>query len=103
MTIDYNIAQRLKELRNNEGYSQETVANAIYIKRATYAAYEEGRAEPSVAVLVSLAKLYELETIDQLLGLSEVKEKTKDTILQAYYRADREKRKIIDFILNLGR
>ena len=99
--VKINIPQRLKDLRKEPGYSQQTVAEAIEIKRTAYQSYEDGRATPSVETLISLCILYGFKTINELLGISEP-EKKQDKMLDAYYSSDPEKRKIVDFILNLS-
>lgn len=99
--MQINIPQRLKDLRKESGFSQLTVACAIGMKRASYQAYEEARATPPLEILLSLSILYGFETINELLGISEP-EKKQDKMLNAYYHADPEKRKIVDFILNLN-
>lgn len=101
MTTNLNIAQRLKELRRQHGYTQKQVVTATGITRASYGAYEENRATPPLSFLLQLSKFYGLHSLDQLLGLTIENKKTKDELLTAYYMADPDKRKIVDFILNL--
>lgn len=101
MPIKINIPQRLKDLRKDAGFSQLVVADAIGMKRAAYQAYEEARAIPPLETLVNLSILYGFKTINELLGISEP-EKKQNKVLDAYYQADPEKRKIVDFILNLN-
>jgi transcriptional regulator with XRE-family HTH domain len=101
MNMKINIPQRLKDLRKETGFSQQTVADGIEIKRTAYQAYEEARATPPLETLVSLSILYGFKTINELLGITEP-EKKLDNMLDAYYRADPDKRKIVDFILNLN-
>ncbi len=99
MKID--IPQRLKDLRKESGFSQLTVANAIGMKRATYQAYEEARAIPPLPTIISLTYFYGFNTIEEMLGIK-IGVRKENKVLDAYYHADPEKRKIIDFILNLN-
>jgi transcriptional regulator with XRE-family HTH domain len=51
-------AARLRTLRRSRGLTQQQAAEAVGIKRSALGAYEEGRAEPRLAVLAGLARLY---------------------------------------------
>lgn len=95
-----DLSQRLKDLRKDRGYNQEKVAVAISIKRPTYASYEEGRAEPSIAVLLSLVHLYNFDSLDQLLGIVSLKPSGTHPVLHAYFNLKSDMRKVVDFILN---
>ncbi|MBO9657510.1 MAG: helix-turn-helix transcriptional regulator [Chitinophagaceae bacterium] len=61
-----NIARRLTELRETNKKKQEEVAVSIGMKRPAYAAYEEGRAEPSIVTLRNICRLYKI-TVDSFL------------------------------------
>ena len=67
MTI---FAQRLKELRLENNYSQNKVATNLGIRQQSYVRYENGTGEPSLETLVAIARLYNVST-DYLLGLTE--------------------------------
>lgn len=59
---------KIKQLRDNARLSQQDVADAIGIARATYASLEAGRRDPDLGELKSLAKYYEIsihELIDE--------------------------------------
>lgn len=58
-------ARRLIRLRKEKKETQKQVAEAIKLKHRTYAAYEERRSAPSMAVMRRLADHYGL-TLDQL-------------------------------------
>lgn len=96
-----NISKRLKEFRVLHNYTQMEVANGILLKRSTYQAYEESRAEPSLSVLLRLASFYGFNSLDTFLGIVMVDPK-RPSIAEAYYSAPVDKRLIIDFILNLN-
>jgi transcriptional regulator with XRE-family HTH domain len=68
-TIEVNIAARLKELREKRNYSQGKVAQRLMIKQRTYQSYEDGRAAPPVNLLLRLAVVYELYSLDALLDI----------------------------------
>lgn len=102
--MQINIPQRLKAVRESRKLNQEKVANGIGIKRSTYASYEEGRATPSIQLLIQLAFFYDFNSLDQLLGISIEEEKNTDksSFSEAYHAIDPERRKIVDFVLNLN-
>lgn len=64
--------QRLKELRNSKRITQEKIAQALNIKRSTYAKYETGENQPDHETLQLLADFFNVST-DYLLGRSDKK------------------------------
>lgn len=70
ITIQFReaFARKLIKLRKEHKLTQEDIAAAIGIKQPRYAAYEERRSEPPIAVLRLLAKYYG-ETLDQLVNV----------------------------------
>lgn len=61
---------RLKELRDENGYTQQYVAEYLNIKQNTYSQYETGLREISLDSLCALAKLYET-SVDYILYLTD--------------------------------
>ena len=61
---------RLKELRQENGLTLKKVSSALDIPLSTYANYEQGAREPSLDMIVSLCKFFDVSA-DYLLGLSE--------------------------------
>jgi len=57
----------LRTLRQENGYTQQYLADYLQIKRPTYTRYEGGTNEPDLKTLEAIAKLYNV-TIDYLLG-----------------------------------
>ena len=100
--MEINIPLRLKGLRESHKRTQEKVAAGVGVKRKTYQAYEEGRATPPIPILIKIAAFYGLYSLDQLLGMEELKEHEPSGFMKAYHSVDLEKRKIVDFILNLN-
>jgi transcriptional regulator with XRE-family HTH domain len=99
--VKIDIGARLRQLRTDRNYTQEKVAELIGIKRSRYGSYEDGRAEPSIQILRSLAILYGFRSIDKMLGLEDGGA-LRSKVLEHYYNLDLDKRKIVDFILNLN-
>ncbi len=63
--MKFNI--RLKECRNERGWTQEGISRMLNIKRPRYAKYETGENQPDYITLIKLADLFGVST-DYLLG-----------------------------------
>lgn len=57
---------RIALLRKSIGMSQAELANELHISPSTLGSYEQGRREPSCAMLVSLSKVFHV-SVDYLL------------------------------------
>ena len=68
--ISYNIYMKLKELREENGISQKTIAEYLNIKQNTYSQYENEKRQLPIDVLIKLAKFYKTTT-DYILGLED--------------------------------
>ncbi|MEJ8802451.1 LexA family transcriptional regulator [Pontibacter sp. H249] len=53
-------------MRKSAGYTQAQLADKLEIKRSLVGAYEEGRAEPKLATLVNISRLFDI-TLDDLI------------------------------------
>ena len=62
---------RLKELREQEHYSQTEIAEKLNIKQNTYSQYETGQRQIPIAVLINLAKIYNV-SVDYILELTDM-------------------------------
>lgn len=67
-----NFSERIKELRESRGLSQEAVGKIIGVKRYSVYAYEKGKCYPDVEHLMALADYFEVST-DYLLGRSDAR------------------------------
>ena len=65
-----DFGKRLKDLRESSGLTQKQVAERVGVTSAVISAYETGIRQPSYAVLVKLAALYNVSS-DYLLGISD--------------------------------
>ena len=63
-----HLTKRLRYLREYNAVTQREIADALCIDRSSYAYYELGETQPSLLMLVRLAKLYDVTT-DYLLGI----------------------------------
>ncbi len=61
---------RLKELREENNYTQQFVAEYLNIKQNTYSQYETRRRQIPIAQLMMLAKLYDV-SVDYILELAD--------------------------------
>lgn len=66
------LSKKLKELRKENNYSQQEIANLIGIAQVTYSNYELCRQSVSIQNLVKIARIYNVST-DYLLGISDDK------------------------------
>ena len=62
--------RRLKDLREDNDYTQVFVANYLNMQRSVYRRYESGEREIPVWAVIKLAALYQCST-DYLLGLTD--------------------------------
>lgn len=70
MNVKEAIKERLKELRQEIGESQNSVARAVGVSQSTIAGYEVGDRLPSYEILVKLCKYYKTSA-DYVLGLKD--------------------------------
>ncbi|MCM1438868.1 MAG: helix-turn-helix domain-containing protein [Roseburia sp.] len=63
-------ARRLKELRLENGMTQQYLAGLLNIKQQSYIRYEYGTGEPSLETLIRLTEIFGV-TSDYLLGISD--------------------------------
>jgi len=66
--------KRLKDLREDNDLSQETIANVLKITRPQYSLYESGKRDIPVDLLSVLANYYNT-SIDYIVGLTDVMKK----------------------------
>lgn len=72
--------ERIRELRKSKGMSQIALSLKLNVSQKMISAYENGKSEPSVSVLIELAKLFDT-SVDYIIGYSDIKQPL-DTILQ---------------------
>lgn len=58
---------RLGELRNQKGYSQQKLSSILNVSRSTVAMWETEKAEPNSEMLVKLANIFDV-SVDYMLG-----------------------------------
>lgn len=62
--------KKLKDLRQQFGYSQSQTANFLHISQSVYSTYETGKADPPTKMLKDIATLFNVSS-DYLLDLAE--------------------------------
>lgn len=60
------VSENIKFLRKEAGFTQQTFADALDIKRSLVGAYEEGRADPRISNLIKMSELFGIR-IDDLI------------------------------------
>lgn len=65
-----NYYPRLKDLREDNDYSQQFISEYLNMKQPQYSRYERGLRDLPTDVLIRLAKLYKTST-DYILGLTD--------------------------------
>ncbi len=61
---------RLRELREENGYTQEFVSKTLNVKQNTYSQYEAGQRQIPIPLLIKLARLYGV-SVDYILELTD--------------------------------
>lgn len=64
------LGQRLKELREEKGYTQKQFGEFLGINAVTYLHYEKGQRQPPLELLADIANFYGV-TVGYLLGLED--------------------------------
>lgn len=67
--MDIMTANRLQQLRKENGYSQEVLAEKLGISRQSISKWERAESSPEIDNLMALSKIYGM-TIDELLDVS---------------------------------
>lgn len=94
-----NFSEKLKEIRKNEGLSQEQLAEKIGVSRQAITKWETGKGLPDVENMVIIAEIFKT-TLDELLRDSAVRQKQETTVYtsETIYDIDCEKH----FDVNIG-
>lgn len=94
-----NFSEKLKEIRKNEGLSQEQLAEKIGVSRQAITKWETGKGLPDVENMVIIAEIFKT-TLDELLRNSVVTQEPEKPVFvsETIYDIDCEKH----FDINLG-
>lgn len=64
--------KRIRDLREDKDWTQQKIADMLFINRRTYAAYENGINSMTPETLIKLAKIHNV-SVDYLLNLTDEK------------------------------
>ena len=64
--------KRIRDLREDKDWTQQKIADMLFINRRTYAAYENGVNSMTPETLIKLAKIHNV-SVDYLLNLTDEK------------------------------
>lgn len=64
------IYKRLRDLREDKDWTQQQVADMLFINRRTYSAYENGINSMTPETLIKIAKIYKV-SVDYILELTD--------------------------------
>ncbi len=67
--------KRLKELREENGISQQKLADEFHTSRQSIWKYENELAEPGIKTLIQFANFFDV-SVDYLIGVSDIKMRT---------------------------
>ena len=70
MSVMKVVYPRIRNLREGRDWTQQKVADLLFINRRTYSTYETGTHNMTPEVLVKLSAIYEV-SVDYLLGLTD--------------------------------
>lgn len=70
------LSENLKALRKERGWTQQALADRLGLTRPTLGAYEEGRSEPKLSVLIDMAACFDI-TVDALVRGSDVEQSSE--------------------------
>ena len=87
-----NFSEKLKEIRKNEGLSQEQLAEKIGVSRQAITKWETGKGLPDVENMVIIAEIFKT-TLDELLRDSAIKQEAEKPVFisETIYDIDCEK------------
>ena len=60
---------RLRKLRDTAGWSQQDVADRLYISQAAYSRLEKGEIEMTLSRLIRISEIYKVQLTELIQGL----------------------------------
>ena len=67
-----DIGKNIRQARERKGYSQEQLAELLFVTRQTVSNYETGRSRPDVETLVKISQLLDVEVTNLIYGPQQV-------------------------------
>ena len=94
---------RIRELRQQKGWTQDELANKLHMERQTIGHYETGERNISIAVLLSLCEIFGCSS-DYILGRTPygglILTGDEESLILAYRQADERSRCMVDLALD---
>ena len=69
--------EKIQKLRNQNKWTQEQLAEKLYVSRTAVSKWESGKGYPNIDSLKDIAKLFD-KTIDELLSSEEIENMYKE-------------------------
>ncbi len=94
------VGNRVKQLREKKGFTQEALAGVIKVTRASMANYESGRQAVYLSDLYKIAEALEVELMEILPSVQEMRASSapEELIEKASDLANDQKRELKDFL-----
>ena len=73
--MDYK--ERIKNLREDNDYTQLSIARELHIAQTTYSDYEQGKVRIPMECLIQLARFYDVD-MNYITGVSNIRRKFPD-------------------------
>lgn len=70
--MEYKYYEKIREVREDHGLTQQAVAELLHIGQRTYSDYESGRTRIPLESVILLARYYDVD-LNYLTGVSRVK------------------------------
>ena len=71
------LCDKLRTLRENNGFKQMEIAKILNCSRSTYTYYETGKTTPSISVLKLLAKIYNVSLMELLMEAGQLRDSSR--------------------------
>ena len=101
MSDKIDIAKIFRENRRALCLTQEGMAAKLGMGRARYAAYEEGRSQPSISDLLAIVEKLNFKSVEDFLQVKIDNREKRHKMIIAYEWLSQEKKEIVDFILGI--
>lgn len=92
--------ERLKFLREKNGYTQSELAEILHISNSSVCNYEAGKNSPSIEMLIRVAEIFDV-SIDYLIGYSNLKYPTSK--LKVKFSSNTNVDELIEMLLSLDK
>ncbi|MBV7505252.1 helix-turn-helix domain-containing protein [Bacillus sp. sid0103] len=76
-----SLSEKLRKLRDNRNWSQQTLADMMRMDRSTVSRYETGRSIPNYQTVIRFAEIYRVDKEYLLKELDHLQPKTEESRL----------------------